>query len=157
MKMQLIDPTVSIDADVVEQLNKAMSETTVVTAKAQTYHWNVTGMAFGPLHALFQEIYEDHFEAQDTLAERIKALGVHVDGRMAYRLDKSAISECDGTISSRAMVEELARDQKTLSSTLLGLARTAEECGDALTNDMAIERATVHDKFAWILSAHLAE
>ena len=29
--------------------------------------------------------------------------------------------------------------------------------GDLVTNDLAIERADVHDKFAWILESHLAE
>ena len=38
-------------------------------------------MAFGPLHALFQQMYEDHFTAQDELAERIKALDAHAEGR----------------------------------------------------------------------------
>jgi len=41
---------------------------------AQNCHGNVTGMSFGSLHALFQDIYEDHFAAQDDLAERVRAL-----------------------------------------------------------------------------------
>ena len=56
--------------------------TAVTTMMAQNFHWNVTGMAFGPLHALFQEIYEDHFTAQDDLAERIRTIGHAVDGRL---------------------------------------------------------------------------
>ena len=157
MSIQLMELSSQTYPAVIAKLHDAMSETTVETAKAQTYHWNVKGMAFGPLHQLFQEIYEDHFVAQDMLAERMKSLGSHVDGRMVRRLDKSSISECDGTISSREMVEKLAQDQKILSSTLLSLARVADECDDEVTNDMAIERAAIHDKFAWMLSVHLAE
>ena len=56
---------------IAKALYQCVSETTVTTMLAQNYHWNVTGMAFGPLHNLFQEIYEDHFAAQDELAERI--------------------------------------------------------------------------------------
>ncbi|MEL6922333.1 MAG: ferritin-like domain-containing protein, partial [Pseudomonadota bacterium] len=65
-------------AAIVEALNQSVAETTVTTMLAQNFHWNVTGMAFGPLHDLFQKIYEDHFLAQDDLAERIKALDAHV-------------------------------------------------------------------------------
>ena len=144
-------------AAVIDNLKWVLSETAVVTAKAQTYHWNVTGMAFGPLHALFQEIYEDHFVAQDDLAERIKALGGHADGRLEVALKSSTIKECDGAISATRMVENMARDQRTLSANLLELARTAEDEGDLGTQDMAIERSKVHDKFSWMLDAHLRD
>ena len=141
---------------VFEGLAQSLAETMVATAKAQTYHWNVTGMAFGPLHALFQEVYEDHFDAQDRLAERIKALGGHADGRLSESLKISSISECSGSVPATAMVESLAKDQKTLSSTLRALAQVADAKGDIVTNDLAIERADVHDKFAWMLDAHLS-
>ena len=141
----------------VERLTSALATTVVVTAKAQTYHWNVTGMAFGPLHALFQGIYEDHFEAQDNLAERIKALGGHADGRLSSGLNRSVIEECDGAISATRMIETLANDQRTLSSVFLELARFADHEGDLVTNDLAIDRASQHDKFAWMLRSHLSD
>jgi DNA-binding transcriptional regulator YhcF (GntR family) len=37
------------------------------------------------------------------------------------------------------------------------LADLAEEKGDFITNDFAIERATVHEKFAWMLRSHLED
>ena len=63
------------------------------------------GMTFGPLHALFQEIYEDHFGAQDEIAERIKTIGGHASTALATTLAASALEECDGTISASEMVE----------------------------------------------------
>jgi starvation-inducible DNA-binding protein len=53
------------------------------------------------------------------------------------------------------MVDMLKRDQETLSATLRALAETAERHGDIITNDMAIERAEKHEKFAWMLRVHL--
>lgn len=142
---------------VVEALHQAISETAVETVKAQNFHWNVEGMAFGPLHELFQKIYEDHFEAQDELGERVKALGEHADGRFSTFLKRSTIAESDGKISAKKMVEELASDQEQLSATMIALAELADTHGDLVTNDMAIGRAQVHDKFAWMLRAHLAD
>ena len=127
------------------------------TLKAQNYHWNVKGMAFGPLHQLFQEIYEDHFEAQDILAERMKALGAHVDARYSRYLNMSAIEECSGAVSAEVMLQNLVEDEEVLSASLLKLARVADDHGDAVTNDLAIERAGEHDKSAWKLRAHLAD
>ncbi|MEO0728788.1 MAG: DNA starvation/stationary phase protection protein [Pseudomonadota bacterium] len=140
---------------IVEGLTQSLAETSVETMKAQNYHWNVTGMAFGPLHDLFQKMYEDHFEGQDVLAERIKALDAHAEGRQSVYLERSKISECDGKKSDKDMIAALQQDQETLSSTLRALADVAEKHGDIVTNDLAIERADVHDKFAWMLRSHL--
>lgn len=148
-----ISPT-AVEA-IVDGLTQALAETSVGTMKAQNYHWNVEGMAFGALHDLFQEIYEDHFEAQDALAERIKALGAHAEGRQSVYLKRSKISESDGKISDKEMVRTLQKDQETLSATLRALAAEAEKHGDVVTNDLAINRADKHDKFAWMLRAHL--
>ena len=140
---------------IVDGLTQSLSETAVTTMKAQNYHWNVTGMSFGPLHDLFQKIYEDHFEAQDDLAERIKALGGHAEGRLSVHLKRSKIEECDGHVASDAMVEKLAADQEVLAGTLSALADAAEKNGDLLTQDLAIARGQTHEKFAWMLRAHL--
>ncbi len=142
-------------ADLIVALHQSISESAVATLLAQNYHWNVTGMSFGALHDLFQKMYEDHFEAQDDLAERVKALEGHADGRYGEFLKRSAISESDGKMDAKAMVEILKLDQETLSSTLRALAELADQHGDVVTNDLAIERANVHDKFAWMLRAHL--
>lgn len=140
---------------IAEALNQAVAETAVTTMLAQNFHWNVKGMAFGPLHALFQEIYEDHFVAQDDLAERIRALGVHADGMLAGMLKRSKVAEADGTQSAEKMIELLAEAQETVASTLAGAGQLAAEHGDTVSEDIAIGRGQVHEKFAWILRAHL--
>lgn len=142
---------------VIEHLEQALAETAVATLKTQNFHWNVTGMAFGTLHALFGTIYEDLFAAQDELAERIRSLDRLVDGRMARYLERAKITEALSGLSAQAMVQALAADQQILSHTLLALAGIAEAQGDLVTQDMAIGRAQVHDKFAWMLRAHLAD
>jgi len=140
---------------VVAGLTQAIAETSVTTMKAQNYHWNVKGMGFGPLHEMFQTIYEDHFVAQDDLAERIRALGAHAIGRYDAYLAMSKVTECDGHIDAKAMIANLRDDQRTIAGTLQALASVAEEAGDMLTQDQAIERGHIHEKFAWLLDAHL--
>ena len=149
------DITPEARAEVIDALTQSLAETAVATTKAQNFHWNVTGMSFGALHELFEDIYKDHFKAQDKLAERVKALEGHAEGRFAEFLKRSAINESDGRLTAEAMVETLKGDQETLSATLRGLAELADQQGDMVTNDMALERADAHDKFAWMLRAHL--
>lgn len=150
------DLTVSAKEAICEALNQCVAETAVTTMLAQNFHWNVTGMAFGPLHALFQQVYEDHFTAQDDLAERVKALGGHAEGQLAGMLKRSKVAEHDGHATAEQMVETLAKAQSTIAATLAGTAAVAEEHGDLLTQDLAIARGQVHEKFAWLLRAHLA-
>lgn len=145
----------SAKAEIVEGLTQALAETSVETMKAQNFHWNVTGMAFGPLHELFQKIYEDHFEGQDLLAERIKQFDVHAEGRYSVFLSRSAIVEHDGHADAKEMIAALLADQETLSSTLAALCEIADQHGDWATNDLATSRIQAHDKFAWMLRAHL--
>ncbi|GIT91585.1 DNA starvation/stationary phase protection protein [Jannaschia pagri] len=142
-------------AVIADALNQAVAETVVTTMLAQNYHWNVTGMSFGPLHALFQEIYEDHFVGQDDLAERIRAIGAVAEGKLAGQLERSKVEEGDEGASDKEMIRHLAEAQETIGATLAGLGAVAAEHGDARTEDLAIERGRIHDKFAWILRSHL--
>ena len=151
------EKVLSIDAKtaISEAINQSISELVVTTMMAQNFHWNVTGMSFGPLHELFQKIYEDHFEAQDELAERIKAIGGHANGMLAKMVSDSKVLECDGKISDKEMIKFLAEAETTVASTLSGVAAIAEKNGDLLTQDLAITRGQVHEKYAWLLNSHL--
>ena len=140
---------------IADAVYQCVCETTIATMLAQNFHWNVTGMAFGPLHSLFQEIYEDHFEAQDELAERMKAIGAYVDGNLTSMLKKSKIAECEGQISDVEMIQAMVHAQETLASTIAGAGDIAANNGDKLTEDLCIERGLKHEKFAWLLRAHL--
>ena len=140
---------------IADALNQSVAETAVTTMLAQNFHWNVTGMAFGPLHALFQEIYEDHFVGQDDLAERIKALDAHADGTLAGMLKRSKVNEHDGHADDKTMIKAMMDAQVTLAATLAGAGELAAEHGDTLTEDLCISRGQTHEKFAWMLRAHL--
>ncbi|MBF9044025.1 DNA starvation/stationary phase protection protein [Rhodobacterales bacterium HKCCE4037] len=149
------DLSPSAQSAICEALNQSVAETVVATMLAQNFHWNVTGMAFGPLHALFQEIYEDHFVAQDDLAERIKALDGHAEGQLSAMLSRSKVTEHDGHADAQTMIEAMKTAQETLAATVGAAGALAAEHGDTLTEDLCIARGQTHEKFAWMLRAHL--
>ena len=143
---------------VAQAMYQCVAETTVTTMMAQNFHWNVTGMAFGPLHALFQDIYEDHFQAQDELAERIRSIGHTVDGRLTAMIDISKVIEDPEGFrkNDKEMITALAEAQKTLAATLAGASDIAAANGDKLTEDLCVERGRAHEKFAWLLKSHVS-
>lgn len=150
--------SLSTDAStqIADALNQCVAETAVTTMLAQNFHWNVTGMAFGPLHDLFQKIYEDHFIAQDDLAERIKSLDAHAEGTLAGMLKRSKVTETDGAPSAQDMIRLMKEAQETLAETIAGAGELAAKHGDTLTEDLCIARGQTHEKFAWMLRSHLA-
>ena len=150
--------TLSTDAtaQIADALNQCVAETAVTTMLAQNFHWNVTGMAFGPLHDLFQKIYEDHFIAQDDLAERIKALDAHAEGTLGGMLKRSKVCEVGGVPSAEEMIRLMKDAQETLAETIAGAGELAAGHGDTLTEDLCIARGQTHEKFAWFLRSHLA-
>lgn len=143
--------------NIAEALYQCVAETAVTTMMAQNFHWNVTGIAFGPLHALFQEIYEDHFTAQDDLAERIRTIGHPVDGRLQSMISASKVVEDEANASKAdiEMIASLLEAQRTVAATLSGASDIAASNGDKLTEDLCVERGRVHEKFAWMLESHL--
>ena len=147
----LPQPSVAI----IDALNQAVAETAVTTMLAQNFHWNVTGMGFGPLHDLFQKIYEDHFKAQDDLAERIKAIGGHAEGTLSGMIKRSKVDEYAGYANDIDMIKIMADAQETVAQTLIGACDVAAEAADKLTEDLCVGRAREHQKFAWRLKSHL--
>lgn len=86
---------------------------------------------------------------------RAKALGGHAEGQLAAMVARSKVSEHDGHASDKDMIAAMVSAHDILAATLAGTAAIAEEHGDLLTQDMAIERGQMHEKFAWLLRAHL--
>ena len=156
MTQTAVAPSSVSRAAIAEALNHSVAETAGCTMLAQYFHWNVKGMAFGPLHDLFQKMYEDHFVAQDDLAERIRALDEHAEGTLAGMLARSKVKEHDGHASDKEMIKMMQDAQETLAATLAGAGQVAAEAGDTLTEDLCIARGQEHEKFAWFLRAHLA-
>ena len=64
-------------------LQRLVPELVALTLDAKQAHWNVTGPAFLPLHALTDDIAADARDWTDRIAERSLALGFPVDARAA--------------------------------------------------------------------------
>ena len=155
MTQTAISLTTDARTAIADALNQCVAETVVATMMSQDFHWNVEGMGFGSLHALFQTIYEDHFVGQDDLAERVKALDMHAEGQLSGMLKRSKVTEQGATKEAKEMIRTLMEAEEILGSTLAGAGQLAAEHGDTLTEDLVIERGRVHEKFAWMLRAHL--
>src|SRR4051812_17258979 len=96
----------------IENLQKLLATSYSLYLKTQNYHWNVDGKDFYSLHKLFEEQYKDLFNAVDTIAERIRALGAKAYGSFTKFSKISVVKDGDENSSAKDMITDLLADQK---------------------------------------------
>ena len=138
-------------ADVADALQSILGSTYRLLVKTQIHHWNVVGPLFHPIHVLTEEHYENMFEAVDTLAERIRALG-HPTAAPVIGTEKGSVA----TMTAQDLLKDLVADHESLCREMREAADAADEAGDIVTNDMLVERLTFHEKAIWMLRAVVA-
>jgi starvation-inducible DNA-binding protein len=137
-------------------LARLLADTYTLYLKTQGFHWNVTGPRFYELHKLFEEQYGELAEANDEIAERIRALGVKAPASYGEFKPLASIAEETGAPSAEEMLRQLLADHRTAARTARTVVETAEEGGDVGSADLATQRIRSHDKAAWMLEALLA-
>lgn len=70
-------------------------------------------------------------------------------------LKRSKVPEAEGVPTAEEMIRLLKEAQETLAETVAGAGELAAKHGDTLTEDLCIARGQTHEKFAWMLRAHL--
>ena len=141
---------------VADALSAVLADTYTLYLKTQNFHWNVTGPHFKHYHEMFGEQYEELAEANDEIAERIRALGFHAPGSFsAFAKLKSLDEAGDNVPDASEMIRQLMSDHEALSTRARKVLEAAQGVGDEVTGDMMIERMTSHDKTAWMLRASL--
>ncbi|HMS15252.1 MAG TPA: DNA starvation/stationary phase protection protein [Planctomycetota bacterium] len=139
----------------VEQASKLLAASYVLYLKTHNFHWNVKGPMFSTLHTLFMTQYTELALAVDEIAERIRALGHPAPGTFKDFYDLSTVKEVAGVPKATEMIQILASDQERIVEASKALFKAAEAAGDQASADLAVRRMDVHQKNAWMLSAHL--
>ncbi len=142
---------------VAEGLADVLADTYRLMFKTHSYHWNVTGPLFYPIHKMTEEQYSNLFEASDTIAERIRALGHLAPLQFASLEKRSVVKDVGETPSAREMIEDLAEDHERTAHRLHALVELAGEHGDPVTDDLATARSAFHEEAAWMLRATAAD
>ncbi len=141
---------------IAQELSVLLSSMYMLFIKTQNFHWNVKGPHFESLHSLFEAQYNDLFEANDEVAERIRALDVLSPGNMKSFQSLSILQESDNTLPANTMVETLLSNHESIASLIRDIIKKAADVNDEGTVDMLGSRLAVHEKTAWMLRSFLA-
>ena len=136
-------------------VSRYLASTYTLYLKTQNFHWNVAGEHFYSLHLLFEAQYEDLQGATDTLAERIRALGLRAPASFAEFSTLSEVIEEPKTVKAMVMVSQLLADNQMMARSGRELISLAEAEGDDATADLIVGRLEAHEKAAWMLRSIL--
>jgi len=134
-------------------LEKVLANSYALYLKTQNYHWNVVGTNFKSLHELFNEQYNDLAAAIDEIAERIRALGVKVDGTFENFSELSKIKSGDKNAKNEVMIRDLISGNETVADFLKEGIKVAQLEQDEGSADLLIGRLKVHEKAIWMLQS----
>jgi len=143
--------------DLPKALGVALGDTYALAVKTHGCHWNIEGMNFSDLHALFDSQYTALFAAADVIAERIRSLGQYAPNDMAQLLALSTLPPSGSKpLNAKAMLADLVKAHEAVIASIEAARAVADALEDAVTDDLLIQRRTEHDKTLWMLRAYLA-
>ena len=140
---------------VTDTLKTILASNYVLYTKTQHFHWNVMGPHFQTLHVMFEAQYSALAEANDELAERIRALGEFAPGTHVKFNELSFIKEQPENPKAEAMVQELLNDHEAMIWHLQQGIEQAAGVNDDGTADLLTVRIEFHQKTAWMLRSFL--
>ncbi len=138
-------------------LASLLADSYTLYLKTHNYHWNVTGPQFNTLHTMFEAQYTELALAVDSIAERIRALGLPAPGSYKAFGGLTSISEAEGGESAEEMIRQLAIGQEAVVRTARAAFPAADKAGDEATADLLTQRMQIHEKNAWMLRSMLED
>jgi starvation-inducible DNA-binding protein len=136
-------------------LSKLLADSFTLYLMTHNFHWNVTGPMFNTLHTMFMNQYTEQWNALDTIAERIRALGVIAPGSYGDYEKLTTILPVKDQPKALEMVALLVAAQEATARTARELLPLVTEANDQPTTDLLTQRLNLHEKTAWMLRSLL--
>jgi starvation-inducible DNA-binding protein len=133
-------------------LNKQVANLSVLFTKLHHFHWYVSGPNFYPLHAKFEEFYDEINELYDAVAERLLMIGGNPVSNLKGYLAITSLKEATGTEKAEEMIKHVLDDFKVLDLEFKEVLKIAQELGDEATADLLIGSIASFEKHIWMLS-----
>ncbi len=147
-----------INIEVADSLQTVLADTYGLYLITHNYHWNVEGSRFVELHKLFDEQYNELFQAIDVVAERIRALNTYAlpfEGDSIIRISKMTSNALNKETDADARADRMIHNLISLNGAVIASCQTAKEkCKDMQDDEsenLMIERITAHQKAIWML------
>lgn len=140
-----------------QHLSPVLHNLIALSVNAKQAHWHVRGANFIGVHEFLDQVVANAQDAADTVAERVVALGLPVDGRIGTVARRAGTPEMSPGFqqSNNTVAEIVAQIDATVAS--VNAAVEALDDIDPVSQDIAIAIAQQLDKDRWFLYSHYAE
>ncbi len=141
----------------VEHLNQLLADSLTLRDLYKKHHWQVTGVSFAQLHALYDVHAGEQTDLADTIAERIRQLGGVSLAMGPDVADSTLIPRAPrGCELATAQLSRLLHAHEIVIKETRTMARLASEVGDDGSNDLLVSQVLrANERQAWILAEHV--
>lgn len=141
--------------ELIQQMKVLLASNFSLYLKAHNFHWNVEGPDFAQYHAFFSSFYEEIFDANDTIAEHIRALNAYAPGSYSRFAALSQIQDEVNIPTAMEMIRRLYNDNQSIINLLEGTYVLAEQANEIGLSNFIQDRVDIHKKHAWMLRSFI--
>jgi len=136
----------------IDSLNRILGRTFGLYVQTHGYHWNVEGPQFRQFHALFEEQYQNLWQALDPAAERIRAMDAYAPGSLTELV--ALAGDGPAPVQSAAeMMDSLIEAHGAMAAELREAIVLSQEAGDEPSAGMLTDRLEWHEQQLWMMKA----
>ncbi len=146
----------AVASGVAQFLTPVVHELVALAVNGKQAHWHVRGVNFIAVHELLDDVVSHAQKWSDLAAERVVALGLPIDGRLATVASKSGAANpklgfqpYDEAIADVVAQMDLAAEK--VQEAIEGLDEL-----DLTSQDVMIQIRRGLDKYRWFLFSHIA-
>jgi starvation-inducible DNA-binding protein len=137
------------------ELSNVLADQFAIYVKTHGFHWNVEGPDFHELHLLLETQYTKLWEALDTIAERIRALGHYAIGSNSEMMKLAKVGEEKGVPGQTEMLQQLLEDHDICCAGIKKAHDVADDVDDVGSASLLEEWLLDHEEMAWMLRSQL--
>jgi starvation-inducible DNA-binding protein len=154
---QLLQTRPGADAkETAAPLQDTLAELIVLSLQAKQAHWNVVGPSFKAIHLFLDELTDQYRDWYDEVAERLAAIGVSPDGRVATLAAANAVAELpEGQLRDQDVLA-LFDERVTLVAGRIRDRLDPVGAHDLVSQDLLLGIAHGLEKQLWMIRAHRA-
>lgn len=140
----------------IQRLNVFLADQMITYVKLHNLHWYVHGKGFFVIHPKLEELYDQHAEVLDDVAERILTLGFTPIASLKKALTIGTIKELDDVpVEQNDVLRIVLADYEKISKDCKDIVDMATEKNDDVTVDMFTGFLAQFQKMVWMLKAAL--
>jgi len=138
-----------------DAMKVVLADTFALYLKTHNFHWNVEGPDFYEYHVFFEKIYNELWEAVDSIAEHIRTLDEYAPGSFGRFSELTTIADSTTIPSARDMVKQLVVDNDKVIESLHVAYILAEKEGAIGLSNFIQDRTDIHFKHKWMLRSSI--